>query len=52
MEKDSFLLFFQDQITFLLCDYRQIPKGHKYDRIIVGEYYTDPILIERLIMYG
>lgn len=28
------LLFFQDHITFLLCDYRQIPMGHKYDRII------------------
>ncbi|XP_020093172.1 uncharacterized protein LOC109713480 [Ananas comosus] len=24
----------QDRITFLLCDYRQLPKSHKYDRII------------------
>ncbi|XP_059310252.1 LOW QUALITY PROTEIN: uncharacterized protein LOC132061450 [Lycium ferocissimum] len=27
----------QDQITFLLCDYRQMPKRDKYDRIIVCE---------------
>uniref|UniRef100_A0A0D9XYC6 Amine oxidase domain-containing protein n=1 Tax=Leersia perrieri TaxID=77586 RepID=A0A0D9XYC6_9ORYZ len=37
-----------DQITFLLCDYRQIPACHKYDRIIccemieeVGHEYMD-----------
>ncbi|XP_070041708.1 uncharacterized protein [Nicotiana tomentosiformis] len=24
----------QDQITFLLCDYRQMPNNYKYDRII------------------
>ncbi|KAL0380526.1 UNVERIFIED_CONTAM: Tuberculostearic acid methyltransferase UfaA1, partial [Sesamum angustifolium] len=24
----------QDQIQLLLCDYRQLPKGYKYDRII------------------
>ncbi|KAF3782896.1 putative fatty acid methyltransferase [Nymphaea thermarum] len=24
----------KDQIKFLLCDYRQLPKFHKYDRII------------------
>ncbi|MCD7469746.1 hypothetical protein HAX54_008927 [Datura stramonium] len=27
----------QDQITFLLCDYRQMPNKDKYDRIIVCE---------------
>ncbi|KAL3846122.1 hypothetical protein ACJIZ3_003525 [Penstemon smallii] len=27
----------QDQITFLLCDYRQLPKTTKYDRIISCE---------------
>ncbi|KAL6599582.1 hypothetical protein ACP70R_045719 [Stipagrostis hirtigluma subsp. patula] len=27
----------QDHITFLLCDYRQIPACHKYDRIISCE---------------
>ncbi|KAK4706593.1 hypothetical protein R3W88_033856 [Solanum pinnatisectum] len=42
----------QDQITFLLCDYRQIPNKDKYDRIIscgmlehvghdfIGEFFT------------
>ncbi|XP_006664478.1 uncharacterized protein LOC102701601 isoform X1 [Oryza brachyantha] len=37
-----------DQITFLLCDYREIPACHKYDRIIccemieeVGHEYMD-----------
>ncbi|KAI4318147.1 hypothetical protein L6164_025951 [Bauhinia variegata] len=28
---------FQDHIKFLLCDYRQLPKTHKYDRIISCE---------------
>ncbi|KAK4427845.1 putative fatty acid methyltransferase [Sesamum alatum] len=27
----------QDQIELLLCDYRQLPKGYKYDRIISCE---------------
>ncbi|KAL0352395.1 UNVERIFIED_CONTAM: Tuberculostearic acid methyltransferase UfaA1 [Sesamum calycinum] len=27
----------QDQIQLLLCDYRQLPKGYKYDRIISCE---------------
>ncbi|KAL0456953.1 UNVERIFIED_CONTAM: putative fatty acid methyltransferase [Sesamum latifolium] len=27
----------QDQIELLLCDYRQLPKSYKYDRIIVCE---------------
>ncbi|KAJ8763938.1 hypothetical protein K2173_003720 [Erythroxylum novogranatense] len=27
----------QDHIRFLLCDYRQLPKNHKYDRIISCE---------------
>ncbi|KAK3147112.1 hypothetical protein QOZ80_3BG0278190 [Eleusine coracana subsp. coracana] len=27
----------EDHITFLLCDYRQIPSSHKYDRIISCE---------------
>ncbi|KAL6522774.1 hypothetical protein OROHE_016621 [Orobanche hederae] len=27
----------QDQIKFLLCDYRQLPEGEKYDRIISCE---------------
>ncbi|KAJ1296603.1 hypothetical protein BS78_01G314400 [Paspalum vaginatum] len=38
----------EDRITFLLCDYRQIPMCHKYDRIIscemiehVGHEYMD-----------
>ncbi|OEL30053.1 Tuberculostearic acid methyltransferase UfaA1 [Dichanthelium oligosanthes] len=38
----------EDQITFLLCDYRQIPTCHKFDRIIscemiehVGHEYMD-----------
>ncbi|KAJ8434857.1 hypothetical protein Cgig2_022136 [Carnegiea gigantea] len=39
----------EDRIRFLLCDYRQLPSSHKYDRIIscgmlehVGdEYYED-----------
>ncbi|KAE9612107.1 putative cyclopropane-fatty-acyl-phospholipid synthase [Lupinus albus] len=39
---------FQDHIKFLLCDYRQLPKTYKYDRIIscemieaVGHEYMD-----------
>ncbi|XP_051133271.1 uncharacterized protein LOC127252926 [Andrographis paniculata] len=38
----------QDQIELILCDYRELPKGHKYDRIIscemleaVGHEYMD-----------
>ncbi|KAM7263449.1 hypothetical protein ACFE04_001132 [Oxalis oulophora] len=38
----------QERIKFLLCDYRQVPKSHKYDRIIscemlehVGHEYMD-----------
>ncbi|PRQ24573.1 putative cyclopropane-fatty-acyl-phospholipid synthase [Rosa chinensis] len=27
----------QDRIKFLLCDYRQLPSDHKYDRIIICE---------------
>nr|CAD1840899.1 unnamed protein product [Ananas comosus var. bracteatus] len=41
----------QDRITFLLCDYRQLPKSHKYDRIIscemiegVGHEYMEEFL--------
>ena len=28
------LWYLQDRIRFLLCDYRQLPSTHKYDRII------------------
>lgn len=41
----------EDRITFLLCDYRQIPACHKFDRIIscemiehVGHEYMDDFL--------
>ena len=30
----KYLLYMQDRITLLLCDYRQIPNGQKFDRII------------------
>lgn len=30
----NFGLWYQDHIRFLLCDYRQLPKNYKYDRII------------------
>ncbi|WVZ62899.1 hypothetical protein U9M48_012591 [Paspalum notatum var. saurae] len=42
---------FEDRITLLLCDYRQIPACHKFDRIIscemiehVGHEYMDDFL--------
>jgi hypothetical protein len=40
-------LYTQDRITLLLCDYRQIPNGQKFDRIISWwVVYTAGVIIE------
>ena len=33
-DSSSYKFYYQDQIEVLLCDYRQLPKNCRYDRII------------------